>query len=102
MKENKWDEIKEFEEKFERMFTMDTYGILEFAVDSHGFLDYSKDVLIFKGVWYNENKFYHVFELKATNDEKYRLVENFLKKYGDFNVLQRPLTRKRLYKVKVI
>jgi len=60
------------------------------------FLNLPKDVLIFKGIWYNEKEACMLLEIKASKT-KFRKIEAVLKKYGEFNALQRPITGKRLY-----
>ena len=65
------------------------------------FLNFPKDVLIFKGLWYNEKEAYELLEIKASKT-KFRKIEDVLKKYGEFDALQRPITGKRLYRLRVV
>jgi len=64
------------------------------------FLNSRRDVLIFKGMWYNENGIYEVIEIK-TSPTKFQKVEAVLKKYGEINVFKRQKTGKRLYLVRL-
>jgi len=90
MSENKKiNEIKEAEEAFE--------GTLRGELH---FLNLAKDVLIFKGLWYNKKEAYEIIEIK-TSKAKFKKIEAVFKKYGEFDMLQRPLTGKRLYRVRM-
>ena len=81
--------IKEFENSFE--------GVLR---GEFHFLNFPKDVLIFKGVWINEKESYEIIEIK-TSETKFRKIEDVLRRYGEFDVLQRPITGKRLYRLRI-
>ena len=64
------------------------------------FLNSRRDVLIIKGMWYNESGIYEVIEIK-TSPTKFQKVEAVLKKYGEINVFKRQKTGKRLYLVRL-
>ena len=81
--------IKEFENNFE--------GVLR---GEFSFLNFKRDVLIFKGVWINEKESYEIIEIK-TSETKFKKIEDVLKKYGKFDALQRPVTGKRLYRLRI-
>jgi len=80
--------IKEFENNFEGVLRGEFHFLTK------------KDVLIFKGVWINEKESYEIIEVKAS-ETKFRKIEAVLKKYGEFDVLQRPITGKRLYRLRI-
>jgi hypothetical protein len=60
-----------------------------------------KDVLIFKGFWFNKKEAYEIIEIK-TSKTKFRKIEDVLRRYGKFDALQRPVTGKRLYRLRVV
>ena len=60
-----------------------------------------KDVLIFKGMWFNKKEAYEIIEVKASKT-KFRKIEAVLRRYGEFDLLQRPITGKRLYRLRVV